>query len=106
MAGLSKDGGLDAAFDSAVLMKVLPKFHGPRARLKEPLHKVIAWTGMPDRPYEATAKTVTDYQKAIEAVRQAMAGGTRLQHFQCPRTALKCLRMLYQLSITGFASFS
>lgn len=101
----SKDGGLDAAFDSAVLMKVLPKFHGPRARLKEPLHKILKWTGMPTPLDEATAKAA-NYQKAIEDVRQALASGPDYSYFRCPRTALKCLRMLYQLSVTGFASFS
>ena len=30
-------GGAEAAFDAAVLMKVLPKFHGSRSRLERPL---------------------------------------------------------------------
>lgn len=101
-----ENGGLGAAFDSAVLMKVLPKFHGPRARLKEPLHKVLEWTGMPDPPDESAAGPA-DYQKAVERVRQLVAAEPSDDSpFLCPRTALKCLRMLYHLAVTGFASFS
>ncbi len=98
-------GGLDAAFDSAVLMKVLPKFHGPRARLREPLHEILGWTGMPNPPDATTAKP-QDYLATISSIRQTLANGPDHSQFRCPRTALKCLRMLYQLSVTGFAAFS
>jgi 5-methylcytosine-specific restriction endonuclease McrBC GTP-binding regulatory subunit McrB len=100
-----KGGGLEAAFDSAVLMKVLPKFHGPRARLKDPLHEILKWTGMPDFPDETPTKAAT-YQETIRSVQQTLVAAPDYSRFHCPRTALKCLRMLYQLSITGFASFS
>jgi len=33
----------DEAFDFAVLMKVLPKFHGPRQKLEKPLWEVLNW---------------------------------------------------------------
>jgi len=38
-------GGWSAAFDAAVLMKVLPKFHGSRAKLKVPLEGIRDWCG-------------------------------------------------------------
>lgn len=99
-------GGLDAAFDSAVLMKVLPKFHGSRSRLQEPLHRILEWTGMPlpDPDDPATAAT-PGYQADIKKVRSSLVNGSGSE-FKYPRTALKCLRMLYQLAVTGFASFS
>jgi hypothetical protein len=40
--GESDEGVFVGAFDAAVLMKVLPKFHGPRAKLSEPLTCVLA----------------------------------------------------------------
>jgi 5-methylcytosine-specific restriction endonuclease McrBC GTP-binding regulatory subunit McrB len=33
----------DEALDYAVLMKVLPKFHGPRQKLEKPLWEVLNW---------------------------------------------------------------
>ena len=38
------------AFDQAVLMKVLPKFSGSRARLRTPLLSVLAWAINPVTP--------------------------------------------------------
>lgn len=38
-------GGWEAAFDAAVLMKVLPKFHGSLAKLQEPLETIRDWCG-------------------------------------------------------------
>ncbi len=35
----------DSAFDVAVMMKVLPKFHGAGDRLEQPLKAVVAWAG-------------------------------------------------------------
>jgi len=35
--------GEDEAIDYAVLMKVLPKFHGPRQKLEKPLREVLRW---------------------------------------------------------------
>jgi FtsZ-interacting cell division protein ZipA len=33
----------DEALDYAVLMKVLPKFHGPRQKLEKPLRELLRW---------------------------------------------------------------
>jgi MoxR-like ATPase len=38
---------IGTAFDLAVLMKVLPKFHGARTRLEPALKEVLAWADMP-----------------------------------------------------------
>ena len=43
-------GGTDAAFDAAVLMKVLPKFHGSRGKLEAPLRAVLSWCVNPEAP--------------------------------------------------------
>jgi 5-methylcytosine-specific restriction endonuclease McrBC GTP-binding regulatory subunit McrB len=40
---LDKDKDKDKALDFAVLMKVLPKFHGPRQKLERPLWLVLGW---------------------------------------------------------------
>ncbi|MEO0233442.1 MAG: hypothetical protein ABIL90_05800, partial [candidate division WOR-3 bacterium] len=37
----------DEIFDLAILMKVLPKFHGNRAKLEAPLYKVLYWCKNP-----------------------------------------------------------
>lgn len=98
-------GELEAAFDSAILMKVLPKFHGPRARLKEPLRKLLTWAGMPPAITVLVDTDQPDYPAAIQSLRDQLPTVDYLQ-FRCPRTALKCLRMMYQLHTTGFASFN
>jgi len=59
----------DEAFDAAVMMKVLPKFHGPLNRVKAPLEAVIEWAG--DR-FERT------HAKAAQMLERAkVAGHTR-----------------------------
>src|SRR5690606_21637085 len=40
----------DMAFDAAVLMKILPKFHGSRGQLERPLLKLLTWALNPDNP--------------------------------------------------------
>jgi 5-methylcytosine-specific restriction protein B len=58
--------GLDAAFDAAVLMKVLPKFHGTRGKLREPLLNVFAWARTPDAGH--------DLRKQVEELEREIAG--------------------------------
>jgi len=113
-------GGLDAAFDAAVLMKVLPKFHGTRGKLRLPLLNVFAWAITPDAGHELR-KQVEDLEKEIagseekEGARldlieelRGSPGEGRIggKTFAYPRTALKALRMLHDLHTTGFASFA
>ncbi len=42
--------GDDEALDYAVLMKVLPKFHGPRQKLEKPLREVLKWAAKDNAP--------------------------------------------------------
>jgi hypothetical protein len=51
---------LEKAKDLAVLMKVLPKFHGPRAKLEKPLVEVLKWCRTPQR------ESAEDKQKSEE----------------------------------------
>lgn len=50
----------DKALDYAVLMKVLPKFHGPRQKLETPLREVLRWAAKGNAP-----KWVKDTSKPI-----------------------------------------
>jgi 5-methylcytosine-specific restriction protein B len=114
------NSSLDAAFDAAVLMKVLPKFHGTRGKLRLPLLNVFAWAMTLSAGYdlrkqvEGLEKEISgseEKEKArldlIEELREnpdeARIGG---ETFAYPRTALKALRMLHALYTTGFASFA
>lgn len=58
------------AFDAAVMMKVLPKFHGPLHRVEKPLQAVLAWAGEgEDVRYPRTSL------KASRMLRQAREAG-------------------------------
>jgi 5-methylcytosine-specific restriction protein B len=109
--------GLDAAFDAAVLMKVLPKFHGTRGKLREPLEKIVRWAREPDEA-EAGRQALSDELQDAERMaslredlRKRIEGGatgesSAANAFAYPRMALKALRMLHDLYTTGFASFA
>ncbi len=93
--------GDDPAFDAAVLMKVLPKFHGSRGKLEQPLKQVLAWCLDPDAPSE---ETITDTFKDLETggeVAQTLAN----LNYRYPRTATRVQRMLWALYTSGFAAF-
>jgi 5-methylcytosine-specific restriction protein B len=51
----------DKALDYAVLMKVLPKFHGPRQKLEKPLREVLKWAAKGNAPewVKDTSKPIT-----------------------------------------------
>lgn len=109
--------GLDAAFDAAVLMKVLPKFHGTRGKLGKPLEKVLWWARAPDNPEAGRQALLDELQNTEkraslrEDLRNRIQGGATgegsdANDFAYPRTALKALRMLHDLYTTGFASFA
>ena len=94
-------GGAEAAFDAAVLMKVLPKFHGSRSRLEKPLCAVLAWCVNPGAP---DIKAVEDALRDVgsdKTVQQAMASSL----FLYPKTAERVQRMLARLYTDGFAAF-
>ncbi len=93
--------GDDPAFDAAVLMKILPKFHGSRGKLEQPLKQVLAWCLDPDAPSE---ETITDTFKDLETggdVTQTLAN----LNYRYPRTATRVQRMLWALYTSGFAAF-
>jgi len=112
-------GDLDDVFDTAVLMKILPKFHGSRGRLLEPLHRVLAWAQQPDNPMGALSAVKEHLKDAdtclcLRLELDSQLGVPNLPTFQhsnlppfiYPRTARKTARMLRELYDTGFASFS
>lgn len=88
-------GGADAAFDAALLMKVLPKFHGSRAKLEKPLRAVLAWCLNPEQPDLKALPEGLDAEKVEELVNQA----------QYRKTAERVGRMLRALETDGFAAF-
>jgi len=92
----------DAAFDAAVLMKVLPKFHGSRGKLEDPIKHVLAWCQLPDAPDHETIDEKLKKEQDANAAIQALADLS----YRYERTAAKCCRMLWQLYTSGFASFS
>lgn len=59
----------DEAFDAAVMMKVLPKFHGPRNRVERPLQAVVDWAG------ESFGRTAQKAGQMLERAR--LVGHTR-----------------------------
>jgi hypothetical protein len=100
--------GEEKAKDLAVLMKVLPKFHGPRAKLEKPLVEVLKWS---------SNKTI-DKSKQIEDVLKElfndkwnnlrsvlMEWNSQTQTFKYPLTAKKVTEMLARLYEIGFTSF-
>jgi len=78
----------DTALDLGILQKVLPKFHGTRARLEKPLQDVLKFC------YSKEADTF-DCDKA-----EAFDDNARF-----PRSAQKCARMLRTLDEQGYTSF-
>lgn len=85
---------LQAAFDQAVLMKVLPKFHGSRGKLEKPLHALLCWCAHVNTVDEEPVKT------ALANLDQPIIGS-----WHYPATAKRVLRMIQSLNSTGFASF-
>jgi 5-methylcytosine-specific restriction protein B len=95
------------AFDAAVLMKVLPKFHGPRAKLTDPLIRVLSWAADPSRPDDAKdgiRRALDASQCTVQSVLDGAKGSN--DRLVLPRTAAKVTRMLYDATTVGFASFA
>lgn len=89
------DADLQEAFDQAVLMKVLPKFHGSRGKLEKPLHALLRWCAGVDNDDADPVKRVlaNPEHPLLEA------------EWRYPATAKRALRMVLSLNTTGFASF-
>jgi hypothetical protein len=94
-------GDARAAFDAAVLMKVLPKFHGSRGKLEAPLRAVLAWCVNPTAPDIAPIASKLDQCESGQAAMQALSQLT----YQYERTAARVARMVWALYTDGFASF-
>lgn len=93
--------GFDSAFDLAILMKVLPKFHGSRGKLESPLCAVLAWCLDPDTPQE---ETVLDALKQLD-IGDDVAEELEKLNYRYPFTAERARRMLRLLYTEGFAAF-
>ncbi len=90
--------GENAAFDAAVLMKVLPKFHGSRGKLERPLRNVLAWCLVPDDPQPIVPVPVAGGEADPLAP-------LRTLDYALPKTAERVLRMLAELQTDGFTAF-
>jgi hypothetical protein len=110
----SEDEALDYALDYAVLMKVLPKFHGPRQKLETPLWQVLNWC-LEEEVSDGSVspqkvwKQITGEEKqpsGDDIAAQLRDWDNIVGKFRYPNTAKKVLQMLRQLYETGFASFA
>ena len=93
-------GGLSAAFDAAVLMKVLPKFHGTRSRLEQPLMDLLSWCKNPTNP-----EPLRHAPNGALPERDVVTGAESAIPYHFPVTAARVHRMLRALEHSGFASF-
>jgi hypothetical protein len=91
----------EIALDTAVLMKVLPKFHGSRGKLEPALLTVLAWCMDPD---VLNDQAVTDALDQVEGGNDLKETLSQMSYIY-PKTAEKVRRMLWALHTTGFASF-
>lgn len=88
------------AFDQAVFMKVLPKFSGSRARLRNPLISVLAWAIDPDQP--TWDQVVTELEAHLAATSEALQAQVR--GAKVPFVAKRALEMLERMELDGFVS--
>jgi len=111
----------DEIFDLALLMKVLPKFHGNRKKLEKPLKVILVEclrqennspvkfrVSFTERANTKTLELPTDIDKLnSEAIIEMLTNWEKYENnFRFKHTARKVLRMLRQLYEIGFASFS
>ena len=111
----------DEIFDLALLMKLLPKFHGNRKKLDKPLKEVLKLCMREDdqiivkfeaNERESEIKLPDEIDKLNSDAIVAMLSNWEKEekgyekHFRFKHTARKVLRMLRQLYEIGFASFS
>ncbi|MDK2782454.1 MAG: 5-methylcytosine-specific restriction enzyme [Thermococcaceae archaeon] len=110
----------DEIFDLALLMKVLPKFHGNRKKLEKPLKEVLRHciTGTENGKQTIVKVEVDDKEIELKLPDDISKLGSDIivvifrkwetykDNFRFKHTAKKVLRMLRQLYEIGFASFS
>ena len=92
---------LVAAFDAAVLMKVLPKFHGSRSRLEGPLTKVLAWCYDPEIPNLYEIRMHIEQATTPDDTERSLLELT----YRFPETAKRAARLLWSAQVDGFAAF-
>lgn len=85
---------LQSAFDQAVLMKVLPKFHGSRGKLEKPLKAMLAWCANDGATNDLVKNIIANPDQDF-----------KLEDWKYPATAARVVRMIQSLNTTGFASF-
>lgn len=100
-SGMDDGNGILTAFDAAVLMKVLPKFHGSRGKLEQPLKQVLTWCVNPDVPEASVISDAFASTGQWEDVLQKLAN----LDYRYPKTAARVRRMLWALYTSGFAAF-
>jgi len=83
------DTCLDDAMDIQIIQKILPKLHGTRAKLEDPLQQLLAFCHAQSAYTEELLKTSLAFDK----------------NARFPRSAQKIARMLHQLTVQGYASF-
>jgi 5-methylcytosine-specific restriction endonuclease McrBC GTP-binding regulatory subunit McrB len=71
----------DEALDYAVLMKVLPKFHGPRQKLEKPLRELLRWAQNRDDSNKDAPSWVGNPDEAIDLRKISEA----LQNWEPPK---------------------
>jgi len=94
-------GGMEAAFDAAVLMKILPKFHGSRGKLERPLQAILAWCVNPEIPDLASVRQELERIDSTADLEPVWGKLT----FRLSSTARRVQRMMGSLYTTGFAAF-
>lgn len=92
---------LETTFDAAVLMKVLPKFHGSRAKLEGPLTKVLGWCLDPEHPDTMTIANAINQAASPDALEAKLLE----LPYTFPETAHRAIRLLWSAQIEGFAAF-
>jgi len=111
-AGIVEFEGDDEIFDLALLMKVLPKFHGNRKRLEKPL--LITLQLAKEGKLEGDEYKLEEEELFKRIFGENTTRGPKavinefekIDHYHFKHTAKKVLRMLRQLYEIGFASFS
>jgi len=99
--GLFQDfDGRHSALDAAILMKVLPKFHGARGKLEAPLKEILSWCLNPDAPDPIQINQVLN-----QVDNDTLLHELESLRFVFPNTAQRVSRLLWSLYTTGFAAF-
>lgn len=99
--------------DYAILMKVLPKFHGNASKMEIPLRKTLAWAISPEKWKEIVDASQDDKEVLKDAYKEKIREGpqalfskfTEDHQIKYQKTADKIARMMYQLYITGYTCY-